>query len=49
MANMLSPNYENAELPASISMKVQANYEDKDKVMCAEFWPKGIKVRGWRQ
>jgi hypothetical protein len=30
------------------SMKLEIKYEDKDVVMSANFWPIGVKVRGWR-
>ena len=31
-----------------VAMRVDVDYDARDIVMSASFWPKGVKFRGWR-
>ena len=32
----------------SLAVKIEVRREDKDCVMVAAFWPRGLIIRGWR-
>ena len=33
---------------ASGTIHVEVPYQNKDAVMCVDFWPLGVKIGGWR-